>query len=267
MQLGVVQSSLFFVDSSSHHVNQVGYSVIYLIIIQEEFRLKHGLWQMTVFFPLNLLLLGFCFDVNVGKLGVMLTTSFRFSYDDLMEIGVWRCASHINILWFFRWVRPPSYLCGLVMMGIVDLSGAIFTTGAFVKKVIIQEYLQLWVVTLPDILEAAPESDPKTPNRNPNRSSKISERILNRKYWISEPERVISEPEWISKDNRTYFKNTRTGSTPIYRNTQPEPERPPLISTAHSEQDFSPAPATSIGWNKMSVRVIKHQLRQLAGTR
>ena len=95
MQLGVVQSSLFFVDSSSHHVNQVGYSVIYLIIIQEEFRLKHGLWQMTVFFPLNLLLLGFCFDVNVGKLGVMLTTSFRFSYH-----GNWCLALRITYKYF-----------------------------------------------------------------------------------------------------------------------------------------------------------------------
>ncbi|KAF3499774.1 hypothetical protein F2Q69_00041704 [Brassica cretica] len=84
----------------------------------------------------------------VGKLGVMRTTSFRFSYyDDLMEIGVWRCAPHINILeWFFRWVRPPSYLRGLVLMGIVDLSGAILTTGAFVKKVIIQEYLRFVVL-------------------------------------------------------------------------------------------------------------------------
>ena len=77
---------------------------------------------------------------------------------------------------------------------------------------------------------------------------------------ITESELKIPEPD-------PKFKNTRTGSTPIYRNTQPEPERPPLISTAHSKQDFSPAPATSIGWNKMSVRVIKHQLRQLAGTR
>ncbi|KAF3536555.1 hypothetical protein F2Q69_00022889 [Brassica cretica] len=100
---------------------------------------------MTVFFPHNLLLLGFCFDVDVGKLGVMRTTSLRFSYyDDLMEIGVWGCAPHINILeWFFRWVRPPSYLRGLVRMGIVDLSGDILSTGAFLKKVIIQEYLQL----------------------------------------------------------------------------------------------------------------------------
>ena len=137
MQLGVVQSSRFFVDSSSHHVNQVGCSMIYLIIIQEEFMLKHRLWRMTVFFPLNLLLLGLCFDVNVGKLGVMRTTSFRFSYDELMEIGIW-CGE-----WFFRWVWPPSYLRGLVLMGIVDLYGAILPTRAFLQKVIIKEYLQL----------------------------------------------------------------------------------------------------------------------------
>lgn len=59
------------------------------------------------------------------------------------EISVWRSTCHKYILeWFFRWVRPPSYLRELVLMEIVDLSGAILTIGTLSKKVIIKEYLQ-----------------------------------------------------------------------------------------------------------------------------
>ncbi|KAF3589423.1 hypothetical protein F2Q69_00028036 [Brassica cretica] len=47
------------------------------------------------------------------------------------EISVWRCTRLIYILeWFYRWVRPPSCLRELLLVGVIDLSDTILTNGA-----------------------------------------------------------------------------------------------------------------------------------------